>query len=121
MRLLEHDVQAASPVKDTGNDLIAVRGRVFNAIQVKTTVGRGGPRDLIAFKLGSTMSRDFHIFALVFVVKHESIALLDRSAIYLLPKADVAKGRYRRDERDPYLLSGEHVDRLFPKPPVTLV
>ena len=37
LRLLEFDVQAAPPLKDSGNDLIAVRGQVFRAIQVKTS------------------------------------------------------------------------------------
>jgi len=37
LRLFQHGVQAAPPLKDSGNDLIAVRERVFRAIQVKTT------------------------------------------------------------------------------------
>jgi hypothetical protein len=37
MRLLQHDVQAAPPLKDSGNDLIALRGFVVRTIQVKTT------------------------------------------------------------------------------------
>ncbi len=39
LRLLQYHVQAAPPLKDTGNDLIAIRGSVFKAIQVKTTTG----------------------------------------------------------------------------------
>jgi hypothetical protein len=87
LRLLEYDVQAAPPVKDTGNDLIAIRGRVFNAIQVKTTVGRGGPQELIAFQFRRTMERDFHVLALVFIVKHDAGALLDRCSITFCRKA----------------------------------
>jgi hypothetical protein len=34
LRLLEYDVQAAPPLKDSGNDLIAIRGGQFRAIQV---------------------------------------------------------------------------------------
>jgi hypothetical protein len=34
-RLLQFDVQAAAPLKDTGNDLIAVRGEVLRAISVR--------------------------------------------------------------------------------------
>ena len=37
LRLFQHGVQAAPPLKDSGNDLIAVKERVFRAIQVKTT------------------------------------------------------------------------------------
>jgi hypothetical protein len=36
IRLLQYGVQAAPPIKDSGNDLIAIRGKVFCAIQVKT-------------------------------------------------------------------------------------
>jgi hypothetical protein len=47
IRLLQFDVQAAPPLKDTGNDLIAVRGTAFRAIQVKTTAdSRFDLRDL---------------------------------------------------------------------------
>ena len=35
LRLLEFDVQAAPPLKDSGNDLIAIRGIDMRAIQVK--------------------------------------------------------------------------------------
>jgi hypothetical protein len=37
LRLLENDIQAAPPVKDSGNDLIAIRDDSFRAIQVRTT------------------------------------------------------------------------------------
>ena len=37
LRLLEFDVQAAPPLKDSGNDLIAIRGIAMRAIQVKAT------------------------------------------------------------------------------------
>lgn len=37
LRLLEFDVQSVSPLKDSGNDLIAIRGTAMRAIQVKTT------------------------------------------------------------------------------------
>jgi len=37
LRLLEYGVQAAPPLKDSGNDLIAIKGREFRAIQVKAT------------------------------------------------------------------------------------
>lgn len=39
LRLLQYGVQAAPPLKDSGNDLIAVRGMRFSAIQVKTITG----------------------------------------------------------------------------------
>ncbi len=39
LRLLQCGVQAAPPMKDSGNDLIALRGFVMRTIQVKTTTG----------------------------------------------------------------------------------
>ncbi|HEY2392370.1 MAG TPA: hypothetical protein VGK22_14440 [Candidatus Angelobacter sp.] len=37
LRLMEFDVQAAAPLKDSGNDLSAIRGTAMRAIQVKAT------------------------------------------------------------------------------------
>lgn len=37
LRLLQYGVQAAPPLKDSGNDLIAVSGFEMRCIQVKTT------------------------------------------------------------------------------------
>ena len=37
LRLLQYNVQSAPALKDSGNDLIAVRGEIFKAIQVKTS------------------------------------------------------------------------------------
>jgi hypothetical protein len=42
LRLLEFDVQAAPPLKDSGNDLIAIRGEPMRAIQMKTTARNDG-------------------------------------------------------------------------------
>lgn len=35
-RLLQYGVQAAAPIKDSGNDLIALKGYAVKTIQVKT-------------------------------------------------------------------------------------
>jgi hypothetical protein len=37
--LLAHGVQAAPPIRDSGNDLIACRGRELRTLQVKTRKG----------------------------------------------------------------------------------
>lgn len=42
LRLLEYGVQSAPPIKDSGNDLIAIKGEVVKFIQVKTKLN--GPR-----------------------------------------------------------------------------
>jgi len=44
LRLLQFHVQAAAPLKDSGNDLIAVRATRFHTIQVKTTGGHEVPQ-----------------------------------------------------------------------------
>ena len=38
LKLLEYGVQAAPPLKDSGNDLIAIKGEVVKYIQVKTSI-----------------------------------------------------------------------------------
>jgi|GEM_PF-4474233 hypothetical protein len=40
LRLLEFGIQASCPLKDTGNDLIAIKGEKIKLIQVKTNGGR---------------------------------------------------------------------------------
>ena len=37
LRLLQYGVQAAAPLKDSGNDLIALKGFAIRCIQVKTS------------------------------------------------------------------------------------
>ena len=37
IQLLQYGVQAAPPLKDSGNDLVALKGNVIRTIQVKTT------------------------------------------------------------------------------------
>lgn len=44
LRLLEFGVQAAPPIRDSGNDLIAIKGRVVKFIQVKSKVNRKPPK-----------------------------------------------------------------------------
>ena len=36
LRLLEFGIQSAPPIKDSGNDLIAIKGEIVKYIQVKT-------------------------------------------------------------------------------------
>jgi len=40
LRLLEYGIQAAPPIKDSGNDLIAIKGEVVKFVQVKTSKNR---------------------------------------------------------------------------------
>jgi hypothetical protein len=106
LRLLEHDVQAAPPIKDSGNDLIAVRGESFRGIQVKTTAGkRVDARNL---------PEHYHIIALVYLCADDKNVFLDKSRVFLIPRAvwEKNKGKVPSD-LDTYTSSAAHIDSLF--------
>ena len=109
LRLLEHNIQAAPPIKDTGNDLIAVNGNVFRAIQVKTRTGAG-----FSWKQDE-LPEHFHILALVGLVFEGSRLLLDQSPIYLLGRGDVDKSSYSQPEltEHGFLMTPARVATLF--------
>jgi hypothetical protein len=81
IRLLQYGIQAAPPLKDTGNDLIAVKTKVFRAIQVKTTTGK-------TYHKG-TLPEHYHIMAVVGLQGQDSEIFLDNSKVFLIPKPDV--------------------------------
>lgn len=78
IRLFQHGVQAAPPIKDSGNDLIAIRGECFRAVQVKT-------RKDDPFALRPLPPR-YHILALVHLVGEDDEVYLDQSRVFLVPK-----------------------------------
>ena len=104
LRLLQFDVQAAAPIKDSGNDLIAVRGEEFRGIQVKTRT-RG------QFQLAN-LPKHYHILALVDLKGEENQIYLDHSEIFLLARAVVEKEGLPKDLR-PFCICQELVDSLF--------
>jgi len=84
LRLLEHDVQAAAPIKDSGNDLIAIKGPLFRAIQVRSSItGR--------------------------ISKPKKRVSYDILAVVKLPKKD---GRFVTRDAEVYLFSRGDVDRI---------
>jgi hypothetical protein len=109
LRLLEYDVQAAPPLKDSGNDLIAIRGKQFRAIQVKAT------RDAKSFSFDhkELQERSYHVLALVQLVGENSRLALDDCRIYLVPKEAVEKGYYKPEKLAEFELTRAHVDTLF--------
>lgn len=109
LRLLECGVQAAPPLKDSGNDLIAIRGKEFRAIQVKATTDAKH----FAFKNKELNERRYDVLALVQIVGEGSSLRLDECRIYLLPKDAVLKGYYNSEELDKYQLCHPLVDELF--------
>ena len=76
LRLLQYGIQAAPPLKDSGNDLIAIKKECFKAIQVKTTTNGNfsRPKNTIIY----------HILAVVNLKGNGNKLLLDHSEIYLI-------------------------------------
>jgi len=105
LRLLQYGVQAAPPIKDSGNDLIAVKGEVFRAIQVKTTQSS-------LFTL-NRLPNLFHIVALVQLVGEGHSIYLDQSRIFLLEKNQIDRGSYRIETLNEYEMNEHLVNRLF--------
>jgi len=106
LRLLQFNVQAAPPIKDSGNDLIAVRGEMFRGIQVKTTAGDRFSKP--------TLPKHYHIVAFVSLSSDDAGLYLDKSEIYLVPRAAIEKaGGVPRDLK-PFLISENLIDEIFP-------
>ena len=106
LRFLEHNIQAAPPVKDSGNDLIAIRGPVFKAVQVRTTSGNtiSKPRPSI----------DYHILAVVKLPRKEDGRYSTRHAeVFLFSRRDVSQLSRRLSDYPQHILTEELIDRLF--------
>jgi hypothetical protein len=106
IRLLQFDVQSAPALKDTGNDLIAVRGGEFRAVQVKSSAR--GVCDCRGLEL-----RSYHILAFVELRGDHRDLSLDQSIIYLLAREDVMKNSYHAADLGAFRFSQQRVDLLF--------
>ena len=108
LRLFQHGVQAAPPLKDSGNDLIAVKGCVFRAIQVKTTAqDRFDLREL---------PDHYHLLALVALHGKVRNASLDETMVFLLSRQEflsTGASSLARTQLTPWELSADRVARLF--------
>ncbi len=109
-RLLQYGVQAAPPIKDSGNDLIAVNRREFRAVSVRTTTTgtykKPGARRL------------YHVLAVVFLIGNGRDVSFDDSQIFLIPKAEVASASTSCGGLSNYKFSRALVEQLFGKLPV---
>ena len=112
LRLLEFDIQAAPPLGDSGNDLIAIRGEAIRAVQIKTTARNDG----FPFRLDD-LPKMYHSLAIVQLTGDENTLHLDECRIFLLSKDDVRNGYRSFDDLRDYLLCADVVNVLFPKPP----
>lgn len=84
LRLLEYGVQSAPPIKDSGNDLIAVRGRAVKFVQVKTS-----EKGIPAIR---NLPKNWDIVCLVELKRNSAHKLmLDKSKISVLEKDKIKK------------------------------
>ncbi len=105
LRLLEHDVQAAEPIKDSGNDLIVIRGRVFRTIQVRTTTV-----ETIDKPDGTTL---YGILAVVQLPVASGRFVTRDAQIYLFSVDEVQGLSGKVTRYADYLFSQDLIDRLF--------
>lgn len=109
LRLLQYGVQAAAPIKDSGNDLIALKGYAIKTIQVKTCTS--------CFRTPLDLPEKYHLVALVKLRGHGTELILDQTKIYLIPR-DGLTGLSVNREADiaPFCISQALVDNLFCEP-----
>lgn len=105
LRLLQFNVQAAPPLKDSGNDLIAIRGEEMRAIQVRSTNSCSFNRpdeDCL-----------YHLLAVVQLEGNADELLLDQTKVFLVPRAMVRETPSNCDRLAQYVMKKEWVDQLF--------
>lgn len=105
LRLLQYGVQAAPPLKDSGNDLIALKGFAIRCIQVKTTTN-----DIPAWPSEEKL---YHILAIVKLEGEGDELYLDRSTIYLLSKDELIGVERSWQGLQNLMLNSQRVDTLF--------
>ena len=105
LRLLQHDVQAAQPLKDSGNDLIAIRGHQLRAVQVRcTTTG-------YVNKPGKNVLYD--ILVVVHVDDPATWRGVAEANVYLFTRSEVAAIRGKVARYVDNLLSAVLITTLF--------
>jgi hypothetical protein len=104
LRLLQFGVQSAAPLKDSGNDLIAVRGEAFRGVQVKTTTTGD-------FQVRRLPKR-YHILALVDLKGEDDQLFLDLSQVFLLSR-QIVNARSVPEALHKFAISQKIVDELF--------
>lgn len=105
IRLLQFGVQAAPPIKDSGNDLIAINGHEFRAISVRTTTSLNYNKP--------NATRFYHILAVVRLVGDDRIVALDTSEVFLIPQTEVASAPTRCDRLEEYKFTRQSVEAHF--------
>ncbi len=98
LRLLQYGVQAAPPIKDSGNDLIAIKGEIVRFIQVKTSTSNN-------YNLND-LPDVYHIVALVDLKVSNNSIYLDDSRIFIIKKDESVNSKR--------VLTQGVVDELWP-------
>jgi hypothetical protein len=102
MRLLQFGVQAAPPIKDTGNDLVAFLGRSVRTIQIKTGSNR--------ISKDRRLPKHYDILAFVHLHTHSGVVALDASRVFVVPRSAVGTRR-SVSALAPYELHHDNVER----------
>src|SRR2546430_10346307 len=103
--MLAHGVQAPPPIKDSGNDLIAVRGSAFRAVQVRTSA-----RGLIRRPDADTL---YHILAAAHLPFRDGAPLGSEARVFLFPAEVVRELAGTVDQYPRALISDELVLKLW--------
>ena len=103
LRLLQFGIQAAPPIKDTGNDLVAFHGRVVRTLQVKTSANR--------ISKDRRLPQHYDILALVQLWSVDGVVELDSSRIFFVPHVAVQDTRRSLTSLAQYELVHDNIDR----------
>jgi hypothetical protein len=105
LRLLQYKIQAAPPIKDSGNDLVALKGRQIRLIQVRTTANNKFPKLPGKKKI-------YDLLAIVDLRGCDQTLKLDDSNIFLIPKDALSTIERKLDKLDDYKLE-KVVEKYF--------
>jgi hypothetical protein len=105
IRLLQFGVPAAMPIKDSGNDLIAVNGREFRAVSVRTTTTG-------CYRKPET-DRAYDVLAVVHMAGEGREMFLDQSEIFLMPHSAVARAPLMCSKLREFVWSPDAIEQLF--------
>jgi hypothetical protein len=108
LRLLQYKIQAAPPIKDSGNDLVALKGRQIRLIQVKTTANGTFPKLPGKKKI-------YDLLAIVDLRGHDQILNLENTNIYLIPKGKLSTIHHNLNMLDDYKMQ-KVVNAYFQRP-----
>jgi len=105
LRLLEYEVQAAPPIKDSGNDLIAIKEKIVKFVQVKTRKGN-------KFNL-SNLPKIYDVVVLVQLSCLDHPICLDNAKMYIMKKNEITKLSYKISELEDYKMSSDSIAKVW--------